>query len=92
MTVVSKVKKDLLFATYQEYENKANTFKETNNIQMYEIFQHKLKTIRKTLTLLEINIIGINQSKWDSKGMKIKFQLPFAVVHNKKGGKKNDKL
>lgn len=58
MTRVSQKKKDLLFTKYQEIKNKSEKAKINNNIPMYEIYNQKLKTIRMTLSLLEIHYVN----------------------------------
>ena len=61
ITRVSRKKKEIILCKYNEYLEKSIKAKTNGNQNMFDKYNLKLKTIRMTLTLLEIHIKGINQ-------------------------------
>lgn len=61
MTRISLEKRSRILEKYRLFEEKAKRSYENGNMPMYEVYQHKLKAIRMTLSLLEIHIVGINK-------------------------------
>jgi hypothetical protein len=62
VTRVSKCKKQKLFNKYHEYERNYTRYLVNGNKPQAEIYEHKMKAIRMTLSILEIHIEGINQT------------------------------
>ena len=60
MTRVSKCKKQRLSNIYNEYERSYTNYLVNGNKPQAEIYKHKMKAIRMTLSMLEIHINGIN--------------------------------
>lgn len=60
ITRVSKSKVQKIVDKYYDYHHKYDMYKQKGNIRQAEVYDQRLKTMRMTLSLLEIHINGIN--------------------------------